>query len=77
MQVYYGTSTAASLKNYGLDWSHFNILSRLRGAEGIEPDSDLALFENVNIESELGGIPLKIPLANGAFGSTMVASENW
>ncbi len=76
-QVYYGTSTAASLKNYGLDWSHFNILSRLLGAEGIEPDSNLALFENVNIESELGGIPLKVPLANGAFGSTMVARENW
>ncbi|MDI6883970.1 MAG: glutamate synthase-related protein [Hadesarchaea archaeon] len=76
-QVYYGESTAASLKNYGLDWSHFNILSRLRGAEGIEADSDVALFGNVNIESKLGGIPLKMPLVNGAFGSTMVARVNW
>lgn len=76
-QVYYGTSTAASIKNYGLDWSHFNILSKLRGAEGIEPDPDVAIFKNVNIESKMGGVPLKMPLANGAFGSTMVARTNW
>jgi hypothetical protein len=76
-QVQYGLSTAASLKNYGLDWSHFNILSRLRGAEGIKPDPDIAMFNNVNIESKLGGIPLKMPLVNGAFGSTMVARANW
>ena len=75
--AYFGESTAASLKNYDLDWSHFNILSRLRGAEGIKPDSDVALFENVNIESKIGGVPLKVPLANGAFGSTMVAKNNW
>ncbi len=74
---YFGESTAASLKNYDLDWSHFNILSRLRGAEGIEPDSDVALFENANVESELGGVPLKVPLMTGAFGSTMVARVNW
>jgi len=76
-QAYYGTSTAASLKNYGLDWSHFNILCRLRGAEGIEPDPDVAFFSNVNIESELGGVRLKLPIATGAFGSTMVARVNW
>jgi len=76
-QSYYGASTASSLKNYGLDWSHFNILSKLRGAEGIEPDSDIAIFENVNVESELGGIPVKIPIVTGAFGSTKVAEVNW
>ncbi len=74
---YFGESTAASLKNYDLDWSHFNILSRLRGADGIEPDSDIALFENVDIKSNMGGIPLKMPLASGAFGSTMVAKKYW
>lgn len=77
VQEQYGSSTAASLKNYGLDWSHFNILSRLRGAEGIEPDSDIALFENVSIESKLGGVPLKLPLVSGSFGSTAVAKNNW
>ncbi|MEA1904369.1 MAG: glutamate synthase-related protein [Candidatus Hadarchaeota archaeon] len=74
---HFGASTAASLKDYGLDWSHFNILSRLRGAEGIEENPDIALFKNVNIESELGGIPLKLPLVNGSFGSTAVAKNNW
>ncbi|MEA2076374.1 MAG: glutamate synthase-related protein [Euryarchaeota archaeon] len=73
----YGWSTAASNKDYGLDWSDFNILSRLRGAEGIEPDSDVAVFPNVSIESKIGGIPLKTPLASGAFGSTDVGRNNW
>jgi hypothetical protein len=76
-QAYFGQSTAASLKNYDLDWSHFNILSRLRGADGIIPDPDVALFENVNIESNIGGVPLKVPLMIGAFGSTPVAKQNW
>lgn len=73
----FGTSTAASLKNYGLDWSDFNILSRLRGAEGIEEDSDVALFHNVSIESECGDIPLEVPIASGAYGSTAVAKRHW
>ncbi len=73
----FGWSTAASNKDYGLDWSHFNILSRLRGAEGIEPSSDVALFTNVDIETKIGGIPLKLPLAIGAFGSTDVGKNNW
>ena len=73
----FGWSTAASNKDYRLDWSDFNILSRLRGAEGIEPSPDLAVFPNVNIESKIGGIPLKIPLASGAYGSTDVGRNNW
>jgi hypothetical protein len=73
----FGWSTAASNKDYRLDWSDFNILSRLRGAEGIEPDSDVALFHNVDIGSSIGGIPLKLPLASGAFGSTDVGRNNW
>jgi len=73
----FGFSTAASLKNYGLDWSHFNIQSALLGAEGIEADSDVALFENVNVESEVAGIPLRLPILTGAFGSTEVARLNW
>jgi len=73
----YGLSTAGALKNFGLDWSHFNIQSSLMGAEGIKADSDVALFENVNVESEVAGIPLKIPIVTGAFGSTEVARLNW
>lgn len=73
----FGMSTAASLKDYGLDWSHFNILSRGRGAEGIEPDPDVAFFSNVDVSSGLGGVPLRLPIAIGAFGSTAVAKNNW
>lgn len=73
----FGTSTAASMKNYGLDWSDMNILSRLRGARGIEEDSDSALFDKVDIESGMGGIPLRMPLATGAYGSTEVAKRHW
>jgi hypothetical protein len=77
MPSQYGYSTAGSLKDYCLDWSYFNILAGLRGAKGIAADPDQALFPNVDIGSELGGIKLKLPLANGAFGSTAVAKYNW
>ncbi|ACV24054.1 glutamate synthase-related protein [Methanocaldococcus fervens] len=74
---YFGDSTASGLKDYGLDWSHFNILSRLIGAEGVEPDPDKMLFPNVNVESSIGGIRVKLPLAIGAYGSTDVAKKYW
>jgi len=73
----YGQSTAASLKDYFLDWSHIAILSDLLGADGIEEDSNLALFPRVNIASKMGGIPLKLPVITGAFGSTAVAKNYW
>jgi hypothetical protein len=73
----YGYSTAGALKDFQLDWSEFNIHASLFGAEGIEPDSDKALFENVNIETQVAGIPLKVPILTGAFGSTEVARLNW
>src|SRR4030066_880533 len=73
----FGTSTAGALKNFGLDWSHFNIQAGLFEAQGIEPNSDLTIFPNVNIETKVGGIPLKVPVLNGAFGSTDVARLNW
>ncbi|MCW4027542.1 MAG: FMN-binding glutamate synthase family protein, partial [Candidatus Bathyarchaeota archaeon] len=73
----YGFSTAGALKDFGLDWSHFNILSALLGAEGVEADSDIAFFQNVDITSEIAGIPLKLPILTGAFGSTEVARVNW
>ena len=77
MTDYFGRSTAASLKDYGLDWSDFNIMAELRGAKGILADPDIALFENADISTKVGGVPLKIPIIAGAFGSTMVGKVNW
>jgi hypothetical protein len=73
----FGSSTAGALKDFGLDWSHFNIQASLFDAQGIEPNPDLTVFPNVNIETKVGGIPLKVPIINGAFGSTEVARVNW
>jgi glutamate synthase domain-containing protein 2 len=73
----FGNSTAGSLKDYGLDWSHFNIQSRLLGVLGIDENPDLAIFPNVDVETKVGGIPLRIPVMIGAYGSTDVARVNW
>lgn len=73
----FGFSTAGALKDFGLDWSHFNIQARLLGAKGIKADSDVAFFQNVDVSTEAAGIPLKIPLLTGAFGSTEVGRLNW
>jgi glutamate synthase domain-containing protein 2 len=73
----FGYSTANALKDFRLDWSDFQIQASLFEAHGIKPDSDVALFENVNVETKVAGIPLKVPIATGAFGSTEVARLNW
>jgi hypothetical protein len=73
----FGRSTAASVKDCGLDWSHFNIKARLLGAEGIKPDPDVAIFPNVDVETGVRGIPLKVALVIGAYGSTEVTGVNW
>jgi len=73
----YGTSTAGSLKNYGLDWSHFNLQASVFEVQGIEENSEKAIFPNVNVETKVGGIPLRLPIMTGAFGSTDVARVNW
>lgn len=75
--VQYGFSTAGALKDFRLDWSDFNILSSLFEVHGIEPNSDVALFPNVDIKTKVGGVPLKLPILTGAFGSTEVARQNW
>ena len=74
---YFGTCTAASLKDYGLTWEDLNIMAELLGAKGIEADSDLALFENADVTTSVGGIPLKLPIVAGAWGSTRVGEANW
>jgi hypothetical protein len=73
----FGQSTVGALKDFGLDWSHLHIQSSLLGAEGIEADPDLALFPNVNVESRVAGIPLKLPIVIGGYGSTDVAKVYW
>ena len=73
----FGYSTAGALKDFRLDWSHFNIHSRLFEVYGVEADPDKAIFENVSTEITIGGIPHRLPIINGAFGSTMVARMNW
>lgn len=73
----FGFSTAGALKDFGLDWSHFNIQAGLFEAMGINENPDLMLFPNVNTETKIGNIPLKIPIVAGAFGSTDVARLNW
>ncbi|HID18059.1 TPA: FMN-binding glutamate synthase family protein [Candidatus Bathyarchaeota archaeon] len=74
---YFGYSTAGALKDFGLDWSHFNIQAGLIGAEGIEPNSDKAVFPAVSTEAVVGGVRLKLPVIIGAYGSTDVAKVNW
>ena len=75
--VQFGDSTAGALKDFGLDWSHFNIQAGLFEAHGIEPNSDVAIFPNVNVETKVAGIPLKLPILTGAFGSTDVGRKYW
>lgn len=79
---HFGISTAASNKNYFLDWSHFQIMSELQSAKGIEPDSDVAFFENVKIDTVIGArgkdpIKQKLPVHIAGLGSTAVAKRNW
>ncbi|WP_455277225.1 glutamate synthase-related protein [[Eubacterium] cellulosolvens] len=74
---YFGYSTAGALKDFGLDWSHFNIKASLLKAEGIEAEPDTAFFQNANVESSVGGIKLAVPIIIGAYGSTEVARIYW
>ncbi|MDR2698878.1 MAG: FMN-binding glutamate synthase family protein [Candidatus Methanoplasma sp.] len=79
---HFGKSTAASNKDYFLDWSHFQIMAELIGAKGIEPNPDVAFFENVDIKTVLGTrsknpIKMKLPVHIAGLGSTAVAKTNW
>ncbi|HEW89762.1 MAG TPA: FMN-binding glutamate synthase family protein, partial [Candidatus Bathyarchaeota archaeon] len=74
---WFGASTAGAIKDYYLDWSHFNILSRLTTVFGVEADPDKVLFPNVDVETKVGGIRLRVPIVIGAYGSTEVARRNW
>jgi glutamate synthase domain-containing protein 2 len=76
----FGEITAASQKEYPIDYSHFNIMGSAFGAYGIESDSDKAIFTNVNLETRIGknkDIKLKLPIVISALGSTDIARNNW
>jgi glutamate synthase domain-containing protein 2 len=73
--------TTGSEKDYPIDFSHFNVHGSCVGAQGIEADSDKALFQNVDVSTVLGKnrdkIKMKVPFMTGALGSTEIARVNW
>lgn len=76
----FGIITTASEKDYPVNLSHFTILGTAVGAEGIEADSDKAIFPNVNLEVRIGknsDIKLRLPLIIPGLGSTKIAKNNW
>lgn len=69
------TSQFASEKNYPLDFSHFNINGKVFSAKGCEPDSEVATYTNVNLDSTFGKknkVKLKAPIVLPA-----IAKLNW
>lgn len=76
----FGIITAAGEKNYPVDYSHFNIMSGVVGAKGIEADSDKAIFPAVNLEVKFGhdnGLKFRLPFMIPGIGSTNIAKNNW
>ncbi len=76
----FGIITAASEKKYPVHLSDFTILGSLMEMQGMESDSDKALFLNVNTERRIGhdkGIKLKLPFVIPGLGSTAIAKNNW
>ena len=80
----YGNISAGGDKEYPVDYSHLNIQGYAQGAkglpEGVEGNSDTALFPNVNTETEYGWdkkVKMALPVFTGALGSTEIARKNW
>ncbi|MHB8157705.1 MAG: FMN-binding glutamate synthase family protein [Desulfocucumaceae bacterium] len=76
----FGKITAASEKDYPVDYSHFNIMGTAVGAVGIEPDSEKAIFPAVDLTTAVGSkgdVKLDLPIVVAAMGSTNVAADNW
>ena len=64
----FGKVTAGAQKEYPVDYSHLNIMGTCVGAVGLPADSDKAVFNAVNIETEIGAtnkIKLKAPIFPG------------
>jgi len=76
----FGVITTAAEKSYPVDYSHFNIMGTVRGAHGIEADSDRAIFPSVRLEVAFGrdrGIRFRYPWLIPGIGSTDIAKNNW
>ena len=76
----YGVITTAAEKTYPVDYTHFNIMGTAVGAQGVEADSDKAVFPAVNLEVRFGhdnGIKYRYPWQIPGIGSTSVATNNW
>ena len=76
----FGVITTASEKVFPVDYSHFSIMGTAVGAQGIEADSDKAIFPNVSLEVRFGhdgGIKFRLPWIIPGIGSTNVAKNNW
>ncbi len=76
----FGIITTASEKDYPIDYGHLTILGTAFGAQGIEPDSDKAIFPNVTLERKIGAageITASLPWIVAGMGSTNVAAVNW
>jgi glutamate synthase domain-containing protein 2 len=80
----FGQVTAGADKNYPLDFSHLNIQGYAVGAcglpEGMEINSDTAIFHNADTETEYGWtkkVKMRLPIFTGALGSTEIARANW
>ncbi|MEW5819276.1 MAG: FMN-binding glutamate synthase family protein [Cyanobacteriota bacterium] len=76
----FGSITAASQKNYPIDYSCFNILGTAVGALGVDANSDEAVFSNVDVSTRLckdKKIKLNVPIVVPGLGSTDVAKRHW
>jgi glutamate synthase domain-containing protein 2 len=76
----FGVITTAAEKTYPVDYSHFNIMGTTVGAQGIEADSDKAIFPAVDLTVTLGhdnGIKFRYPWIIPGIGSTNIAKNNW
>jgi len=76
----FGVITTAAQKEYPVNYSHFNIMGTATGAQGIEEDSDKAVFPAVDLEVVFGhdrGLKLRLPWTISGIGSTDIAKNNW
>lgn len=76
----FGVITTAAEKDYPVDYSHINIMGGVVGAQGIEADSDKAVFPAVDLEVRFGhddGLKFRYPWIIPGLGSTSVARDNW
>ncbi len=76
----FGVITTASEKDYPVDYSHLNIIGGVVGAQGIEADSDKAVFPAVDLEVRFGhdnGLKFRLPIMIPGIGSTNIAKNNW